>query len=135
LGVRDLRLVNLALFGKWRWRILAEGDGLWRSILSGRYGSAAKACYFGMRPRSPKSPLPWWKGASLLGSKSDFSSDWFAEGLSRVVRDGRMIFHQQTKCIGSMGDWREGVWQWDLRWLRPFFFLGTRGVVRVTYTS
>ena len=34
LGVRDIRLVNLALFGKWRWRILAEGDGLWRSILS-----------------------------------------------------------------------------------------------------
>jgi len=72
--VRDLRRINLALLGKWRCRILAEGDGLWRSILSAMYGSAATSCHFGMRGGSLKSALPWWKWVSLLSSKSNSSS-------------------------------------------------------------
>ncbi|PNX69332.1 cytochrome p450, partial [Trifolium pratense] len=39
LGIRDLRAVNLALLGKWRWRVIARGQGLWREILLARYGS------------------------------------------------------------------------------------------------
>lgn len=38
LGVRDLRVFNLALLGKWRWRLLSDGSSLWRDIIVARYG-------------------------------------------------------------------------------------------------
>ncbi|PNX79587.1 ribonuclease H, partial [Trifolium pratense] len=33
LGVRDLRMVNLALLGKWRWRLISGAGGLWKDIV------------------------------------------------------------------------------------------------------
>jgi len=35
LGVKDLRLFNIALLGKWR--IGTKNDGLWRAILESKY--------------------------------------------------------------------------------------------------
>jgi hypothetical protein len=34
LGVKDLQMVNLALFAKWRWRLLTDGPSLWKNLLS-----------------------------------------------------------------------------------------------------
>lgn len=39
LGVKDLRIFNLVLLSKWRWRILENVSSLWRDISSARYGS------------------------------------------------------------------------------------------------
>jgi len=38
LGVRRLREFNLALLGKWWWRILQEQGNLWYQVLCARYG-------------------------------------------------------------------------------------------------
>ena len=38
-GVRDLRLFNEALLGKWLWRFLNEKDNLWRKVVATKYGS------------------------------------------------------------------------------------------------
>jgi len=38
LGVRDIRLVNLSLLAKWRWRLLQNEGGLWKEVLVEKYG-------------------------------------------------------------------------------------------------
>lgn len=38
LGVRDLRVVNISLLGKWRWRHLTSGNSFWRQFLVSKYG-------------------------------------------------------------------------------------------------
>ncbi|MCH79282.1 cysteine-rich receptor-like protein kinase [Trifolium medium] len=38
LGVRQLREFNIALLGKWCWRMLVDRDGLWFRVLVSRYG-------------------------------------------------------------------------------------------------
>lgn len=48
LRVRDLRLVNLALLAKWRWRLITGDPGHWRDILvtsrGGNRLSRARLC-------------------------------------------------------------------------------------------
>jgi hypothetical protein len=40
LGVRQLREFNIALLGKWCWRMLVDRGGLWcRELLAARYGA------------------------------------------------------------------------------------------------
>jgi len=38
-GIKDLRWVNQAMLGKWRWRLLVEETGLWKDILIAHYGA------------------------------------------------------------------------------------------------
>jgi len=38
LGVRRLREFNVALLGKWCWRMLVDKEGLWYRVLKARYG-------------------------------------------------------------------------------------------------
>ena len=38
LGIIDLRVFNLALLGKWIWRLGSDKDGLWKEILESKYG-------------------------------------------------------------------------------------------------
>jgi len=37
LGVRDVRLMNLSLFVKWKWSLLQGENSLWKEILVERY--------------------------------------------------------------------------------------------------
>ncbi|MCH89732.1 LINE-1 reverse transcriptase like, partial [Trifolium medium] len=43
LGVRDLKWFNLSLLAKWRWRLLLEGDSLWKNVLEAKYGGVGRA--------------------------------------------------------------------------------------------
>lgn len=36
LGIRDQRLVNLALLEKWYWRLITRGKDLWKDIVGAR---------------------------------------------------------------------------------------------------
>jgi len=38
LGVRDVRAVNLSLLAKWKWRLLNDGEALWKEVLLEKYG-------------------------------------------------------------------------------------------------
>jgi len=41
LGVRQLREFNIALLGKWYWRMLVDREGFWYRVLVARYGEEA----------------------------------------------------------------------------------------------
>jgi hypothetical protein len=41
LGVRQLKEFNIALLGKWCWRLLVDRGGLWYRVLVARYGEEA----------------------------------------------------------------------------------------------
>lgn len=37
LGVRDVRVVNVNLLAKWRWRLLGGGEFLWKDVIREKY--------------------------------------------------------------------------------------------------
>jgi hypothetical protein len=39
LGIRNVRLFNRALLGKWLWRFGNERESLWRHVILSKYGS------------------------------------------------------------------------------------------------
>jgi hypothetical protein len=38
LGVRDIKVVNMSLLSKWRWKLLQNDSALWKDVLVSRYG-------------------------------------------------------------------------------------------------
>lgn len=40
LGIQNLKAFNLALLGKWEWRMCSEKNSLWYKVLVSRYGES-----------------------------------------------------------------------------------------------
>jgi len=80
LGVRDVRLVNLSLMAKWKWRLLQEDLPLWKVVLREKYGDYIT----GVPPldgsRWSRSSSIWWKDFSML--EGGVGGNWFS---NRVV--------------------------------------------------
>ncbi|MCH90168.1 ribonuclease H protein, partial [Trifolium medium] len=138
LGIRDLHAVNLALLGKWRWRIIDRGQGIWRDILLARYGALFPSPHLGGRPNGFTGESLWWKDVSLLGGVNASISYWFSEGVIRKVGNGSAtafwfdpwlggmplkdqyhrlfrVSEQGMELVGNMGSWVHGVddsWVW-----------------------
>jgi hypothetical protein len=56
LGVRRLREFNIALLGKWCWRMLVDREGLWYRVLVARYGEErGRLCEAGRKGSA------WWR--------------------------------------------------------------------------
>jgi hypothetical protein len=66
LGVRDIRVVNISLLAKWRWRLLFEDHTVWKEVLRSKYdGSVVGKPNLGDESKPWFSSL-WWKDI-LLG--------------------------------------------------------------------
>ena len=82
LGIRNVRLFNKALLGKWLWRFGTERETLWRHVIHSKYGS-----------------LPGgWTSATIpgpygVGLWKNIRKDWvqFAQYLRFEVGDGTRI--------------------------------------------
>ncbi|CAJ2651349.1 unnamed protein product [Trifolium pratense] len=88
LGVRQLKEFNLALLGKWCWRMLVDREGLWFRVLAGRYGvERGRLCVGGSRGST------WWRElASLRDGGGALDGGWFGGHISRKVGDGSDTF-------------------------------------------
>ncbi|CAJ2667177.1 unnamed protein product [Trifolium pratense] len=88
LGVRQLREFNLALLGKWCWRMLVDREGLWFRVLAGRYGvERERLCEGGARGST------WWRElARIRDGGGEAGRGWFREYVSRQVGDGSDTF-------------------------------------------
>jgi len=140
LRVRRLGEFNIAMLGKWCWRLLVEGDGLWRRVLVARYGVKDGRLEDGGRTCSS-----WWREiVRIRDGVGDNSGGWYASCVSRRVGDGAITsfwcdvwfngvpFRDRFRRLYDLADnkaipvrnmclsgWEEGGEAW--RWRRPLW--------------
>ncbi|GAU34797.1 hypothetical protein TSUD_206010 [Trifolium subterraneum] len=87
LGVRQLREFNVALLGKWCWRMLVDREDLWFRVLAARYGlERGRLCVGGT------SGSTWWREIAHLRDGGNALGGWFGENVVRKVGDGTDTF-------------------------------------------
>ena len=139
LGIIDPKLFNLALMGKWIWRLGSVEVGLWKEVLFSKYGGWR---FLGEEGKGRSCSL-WWK---------DLKEVWSSEGWGRCfednfewkVGDGKDIYFWKDSWLKGealknvyprlfsissnknaklleLGSWSNGRWVWQLAWRRSFF--------------
>jgi hypothetical protein len=140
LGVRDLRLVNISLLSKWKWKLLSRENELWKEVVTARYGEDV----IGKRSLSEiditRLGSIWWRDLCLI----DKNSGWFSNAIGKKVGNGNStsfwndqwigdqtlrlrfprlfgISVQRDEVICNMGQMELGHWNWHLQWRRHLF--------------
>jgi len=139
LGVIDIEKFNLALLGKWIWRLKSEERSFWKDILVSKYGG-----WRGLKSQGQfcKESL-WWRDLRKVWYLEGWGNDF--EGRGRwEVWDGKEIrfwednwleniplLHKfprlfsislDTDCtLSQVGVWNNNIWSWKLRWRRNLF--------------
>ncbi|XP_045797575.1 uncharacterized protein LOC123891718 [Trifolium pratense] len=84
LGVRQLREFNIALLGKWCWRMLVDREGLWFRVLVARYGLEGGS----LREGGQRGSVWWRELVRIREGVGEPGGSWFREHVSRRVGDG-----------------------------------------------
>ncbi|GLT65802.1 hypothetical protein SLA2020_382120 [Shorea laevis] len=139
LGVKDLNSFNLALLGKWRWKLLWDRDALWNRVLEAKYNVHKKRDYEGKEVKASSSE--WWKAIWRLDKEIESKEGWLLRELEKDIGEGNDTLFWHDKWCGDvsfrekfnrlfrlsenkemlvkdMGEWREGQWVWKWRWRR-----------------
>lgn len=87
LGVRDVKLVNLSLMAKWKWRILQEDLPLWKVVLRDKYGDSLSGSHPEEGMRWLRFASGWWK--DLMNLEGGLGEHWFSNRVVRKVSSGR----------------------------------------------
>ncbi|KAK2354046.1 hypothetical protein QL285_091613 [Trifolium repens] len=140
LGIRDLRMVNLSLLAKWRWKLLSNNEEVWKEVVKAKYGAALVGNVYPSRDMVPRLSSKWWIDICNI----DKDADWFSRAVKKKVGNGRFtkfwsdiwvgdqplcirfprlygISNQQGECIQNMGVLIDNRWNWNLIWRRNFF--------------
>ncbi|KAK2425495.1 hypothetical protein QL285_035737 [Trifolium repens] len=83
-GVRDIRLVNLSLLSKWRWRLLQPGMPLWKEVLVAKYGNFIVDFVDWRNRRIPVSSSTRWKDICTLDGVV-VSKNWLPNSIVQKV--------------------------------------------------
>ncbi|GAU15917.1 hypothetical protein TSUD_41400 [Trifolium subterraneum] len=87
-SLRQLREFNLALLGKWCWRMLVDREGLWFRVLAVRYGlERGRLCAGGTKGSW------WWRElVRIRDGGGEVGGQWFGEHITKKVGDGSDTF-------------------------------------------
>lgn len=86
LGMRDVRVINLSLLAKWRWRLIQDGAELWRKVLREKYGGSIGDVVESGDRYMPSFTSLWWKDLMKLDAGDNLN--WFNSEVSRRVGNG-----------------------------------------------
>jgi hypothetical protein len=100
LGVKDVRLMNVSLLAKWRWRILLNEQSLWREVIAERYGVELvnRPDWEGIN--FPSNSSNWWKDLRDIDSVENITN-WFSGGLVRRIGNGETTKFWLANWIGG----------------------------------
>jgi hypothetical protein len=145
LGVRDLRLMNISLLTKWRWRLLVSRDLLWKSVLEAKYGAGISSTSDLAQFNNVKHASNWWRDLCCLGRlNANDGGDWCRDIITKKLGSGDGTRFWVDKWVGNntlsdlfprlfsvslqadlkvnqMGEWRDEVWHWNFIWRRHLF--------------
>jgi hypothetical protein len=98
LGVRRVGAFNIALLGKWCWRMLIDKEGLWYRVLKARYGEIGGRLQEGGNHSSL-----WWRMISRVREGTcEGVRHWFDENTRRILGDGRDTLFWYDTWIGEV---------------------------------
>jgi len=139
LGVIDIGKFNLALLGKWIWKLKSEERSLWKVILESKYGG-----WKGLRSQGQicKESL-WWRDLRKVWYLEGWGNDFEDKGRWEVgdrkeIRlwedkwlDNIPLLHKFPRLfsisldtgytLSQVGVWNNNIWSWKLRWRRNLF--------------
>nr|KYP49176.1 Putative ribonuclease H protein At1g65750 family [Cajanus cajan] len=142
LGIKDVKLFNWALLGKWVWRCMLSPGMLWAKVLHDRYGRIES---FSNCSNVDRRASWWWKDIVGVLQQGNF---WLDEKTERCIGDGTMTRFWEDKWIGGVrlldvfprlysfaldplsvvadnGTWEGSTWVWHVNWRRePFVHEG-----------
>ncbi|MCH80143.1 LINE-1 reverse transcriptase like [Trifolium medium] len=142
LGVKDLRIMNISLLAKWKWRLLSEGDSIWKNVLRDKYGGGENGMVWMSRVLSSAKASPWWNdlmtigvvaGADHLhgiffkkigngGATSFWHDSWLGPQPLKEVFPRLFLLSVQKECsVLEVGQLISGRWEWGVRWRRNLF--------------
>ncbi|CAK8538809.1 unnamed protein product [Lathyrus sativus] len=102
LGVKYYGKFNLALLGKWKWRILNEENSLRTNLLSCRYGDIKRVILSHPSFCSRSKISLWWRDICSIGvSDSDHASNWFSSTISLKLGSGHFLEFWNDCWIGA----------------------------------
>jgi hypothetical protein len=132
--------MNISLLGKWRWKLIMEGDEMWRRVVVAKYGEDVVSNAFLEVANFKYGASVWWRdlcrideGGGLFknvvnkklgnGGSIRFWKDMWATNQSLENLFPRLfgILTQQHALVCDMGSWVDGVWRWYFLWRREFF--------------
>jgi hypothetical protein len=130
-----LRLVNLSLLAKWRWKLLFLDDEVWKEVVISRYGRDVVGKKSLGEHDITRLTSPWWRDVCLL----EGPTHWFSTAVGRKVGCGDStlfwedqwtgtqtlrqrfprlfgISSKKSEVIRNMGVLVDGRWRWNLEW-------------------
>ncbi|GKV09171.1 hypothetical protein SLEP1_g20713 [Rubroshorea leprosula] len=143
LGVRDLRIFNLALMGKWWGWLVESGEGMWKKIIVEKYGKRGGHWQdWIVENRGVGSA--WWRDVCDINIMNGDSNGWLKEGFRVNIGEGNTISFwwdkwrgkeclanmfprlyllstEKMKMCSEMGRRINGSWEWNLSWRRNLF--------------
>uniref|UniRef100_A0A2N9H6K9 Importin N-terminal domain-containing protein n=1 Tax=Fagus sylvatica TaxID=28930 RepID=A0A2N9H6K9_FAGSY len=111
LAVKNLRLFNEALLGKWLWRFGVEREALWRQVIVGKYGSLIDGL------KNLLILFRFFKFEVGVGSQTRFWLDfWCGEGpLKDTYPELFWLARNKNALVGDYMDSRNGCLHWELQ--------------------
>lgn len=84
--MRDMKLVNLSLLAKWKWRLLQEEQPLWKRVLVDKYGDHVSGLVPSEGARWSRFTSLWWR--NLMSLEVGEGPNWFTMRVRRKIGNG-----------------------------------------------
>jgi hypothetical protein len=97
LGIKDLRLVNISLLTKWRWKLLSHDDEVWKEVVVEKYGHNLIGNVNPGRHLMPRTASKWWTDICNI----DKDVDWFSGAVEKKIGSGRTTKFWTDNWVGG----------------------------------